>query len=85
MSLSRLLITDLPSAAPRAGEVVVWVGRSDPPARVARHAQVVRAHTEQEAVAYALARSPARLRLQLRSPVPLLNRLTSPERRARAA
>ena len=33
MSLSRLLITDLPSAAPRAGEVVVWVGRSEPPAR----------------------------------------------------
>ena len=83
--LAHLLITDSTSAAPRPGEVVVWVGPSRPPAHLARHGDVVRARSHGDAVAEVLAHSPCRLRLQLRAPARVLEPLATSDRRACAA
>jgi hypothetical protein len=84
--LAQILVADLPTAAPRRGETVVWIGVVDPPPNLAGHPRIVRARTSAEAVAL-ITLGPAVVRFALQQPLGFVKALATPERftEARAA
>ena len=67
MSIAQIFISDDPGAEPRPGELHVWFGPTAPP----RGRAVRRARTLNEA-ARLVASRPARIRVALADPLPLL-------------
>ena len=77
-ALPQILVADLPIAAPRRGETVVWIGVVDPPLDLARHPRIVRARTSAEAVVL-INLGPAVVRFALQQPLGFVKALATPE------